>query len=113
MATPEQERSRTPGEVVEHPEQVEIPRHVEQGTGAQATPHQPQQLQDDQGQVVATPHPAPADPSAIKLPADQNQAQAWLGVSDKKSSRWLGEFILRQIKKAIAFGRKVVIIAKR
>lgn len=79
MAFPEIDQQQGQPEIVQQvPEQVEIPAEVEQGTGVQATPSQPQALQFPNGQIAAQPVPTPHDDLNVptfKVTDFENQEQ--------------------------------------
>lgn len=114
MAIPEIEpRPQQPQpEVVQQiPEQAEIPAHVEQATGVQAVPAQPQPLQQN-GQVVAQPVPPPQDDNnmpTIVVPADSEEQLEKLAQGDPEdASTWWGVAWLYIIKQKLHDGVRAV-----
>ena len=111
MANPETEPIQQPevnGQVESRPEDIAIPEHIEHATGVQATPSQATGLTDDQNQITVQAVPNP-DPTAIQLPAEPHTAQTWSSGSPEDASTWLGVFVLRKVKQAIALGRKIIV----
>jgi hypothetical protein len=114
MANPEFEQAQLSEQNGDHrvesrPEDLAIPEHIEQGTGVTSVPSQATSLTDDQGQMVAQSQPEPPNISAIQIPADPQTAQSWSQGSSDDSSTWLGVFVIRKVKQAIALGRKIII----
>lgn len=109
MAFPENEpvpqQPEAAPEIQEYPDQPEIPAHIEQA-GVQTIPPNPASLQDDQGQVLA--QSQSSDPP-VQIPADPQTIHGWASGSPANSQTWLGIFWERVIKKAMLFGKKVVI----
>lgn len=114
MSTPEiLPQSPVPPEVQHVPQTPEIPAHVEQGTGMQAVPSDPQQLQTLQGQVLAQPtNPTPqTDPNAptVTIPAhSQEQLVQMSQGNPDDSSTWFGVEWLRRLKQAIHSGIRAI-----
>jgi len=115
MAGPEYEpvQPRVPEGVVETPTQHEIPRDVEQATGAQAVPAQPAQITDPvSGQVVAQPTIAPADPQgpSITIPVyhDEEEIEKATHGSVVDSSTWKAVGLLRKIHMAVRRGIGII-----
>ena len=94
----------------EVPEQVEIPRELEEATGVQAVPHQPQPLQQ-KGKIVAQPMIPARDPSgsSITIPAHDEKELEQMAKGDLESSEtWFGAYWLYRLHKAIRSGVKAI-----
>jgi len=112
MAGPEyQPTSPQPEAPVQQvPEQAEIPREVEQATGAQVIPHQPDPLQQN-GQTVAQPAVPAQDPSgpSITIPAhNEEELNKMAHGKPEDSKTWFGVYWLYRLKKALHSGAKAV-----
>lgn len=104
--TPEREKPKVPEGVVEHPETVEIPPHIEKGGVAPSATHVTAQVSDDSGQpLIQTPA---SQKVTIQVPAAQDQLEDWSHGAPSSSLTWFAAFWLRLIKKALRFGWKVV-----
>jgi len=89
------------------PETVSLPPQIEKA-GVISTPTTPAPVTDDStGQVVADSHPS-GQQNAITLPDDPDTARVMAKSSPSEAKRGRGMFILRQIKKAFHFGRKII-----
>lgn len=115
MSTPEiLPQSPPPPEVQHVPQTPEIPAHVEQGTGMQAVPADPQQLQTLQGQVLAQPvNPAPVQPlqnmPTVTIPAQsQEQLLQMSHGNPDDTTTWFGVEWLRRIKQAVHSGMRAI-----
>lgn len=109
MAAPEYEpqpiQPEQNPEIQEYPDVPEIPAHVER-VGVQAVPYQPASIQDDQGHILAQ---SQSNTPPIQIPADPQVIHGWATGSPTNSQTWLGVFWERVIKRAVLFGRKVII----
>lgn len=110
MAAPEYEpQAQQPDvapEVQHYPEQPEIPAHIERA-GVQSVPQHPASLQDPStGQVVA--QNTNMQPP-VQVPADPATIHGWASGSPSNSLTWLGMFWERVIKRAVFFGKQIVI----
>lgn len=90
------------------PEEVEIPEDVEKFTGVRAQPSSPTSMTDDSGQTVAQAVPDDTTP-VITIPADPATAHNMSTGSADDANTWLGIWILRRLKQAILWGKRVVV----
>lgn len=92
------------------PDVPEIPRELEQATGAQSTPTQvTTQVTDDTTGQPLTQSQATDDP-VIEIPIDPVQSEGWRKWSLADTITWFTVFWLRAAKKAAHLGKKIVFI---
>ncbi len=104
--SPEREKPAVPEGVVEHPERVEIPEHIEKEGVTPSTSQFTAQVTDDSGRPLIQTPTKPA--VTIQVPADQAQLEDWSHGEPANSLTWYATFWLRMIKKALRFGWKVI-----
>ncbi len=105
MSTPEIEPR---GPWVEHrPEQLDANQSRE--LGVSPTPVAPPTLKNDNGQVVAQ---SVGDVPTIAIPISQVQAQAFAKGNVANASTWFGRVVVRNIKKAILGGFRIILKSK-
>lgn len=111
MALPEQQPEiPIDQQVVDIPDQPEIPAAMEQA-GVQQAPAQVQPVEDDAGQTIAQPVPAPPAPTgpSITIPATgEEQLKAYSKGSINDSNTWQGVYWLYKIKRAIKEGVQII-----
>lgn len=93
-------------EVMQYPEQIEIPAYIEKG-GVQPVPNHPASLQDPQSGVTVAQNMTMQP--AVVIPADQQTLRTWSKGSPSSSQTWLGVFWERVVKRALLLGRKVTV----
>lgn len=112
-ASPEYEPKPIPKEIVETIDRFdpEVEKQL-QDIGAQVQPQAPQQVQDDQGAVIAQPIPTPVGSTplpTIQIPVDQTQATTMSQGNVTDSNTWLGVLVLRKIKIAVIKGLQIIV----
>jgi hypothetical protein len=110
MALPEQQPEIPPDQqVIEVPDQPEIPAAVE-AAGVHSAQPTMQPVQGDDNQPIAQPVPAPAPSGpSIKIPATgEQQLEALSKGSINDSKTWFGVYWLYKIRKAVKDGLQVI-----
>lgn len=114
MANPEiLPQQVAPPEVQHVAHTPEIPPQIEQATGVQAVPANPQQLQAQDGQVLAQPT-APPVQTMENLPPVNIPAQSYVQLEQMSkgdpdnTSTWFGVKWIRNIKQAVISGKRVI-----
>lgn len=98
------------GQVEQRPEQISLPERLEQDTGAQAVPAQPQaaqqQIQDSQQQAISDDQSAQ---TVVSVPYDQATLHDMAKGSPQDAKTWYGVFWDRYILGALRLGKRVVV----